>query len=51
VQHADVKLLTIIQRVDPKTLAVQELTALGSIAEAVKRIVLVAAIVAALNIA
>jgi hypothetical protein len=48
VQHADVKLLSIRRRVDPKTLAVEELTALGALGAAVKRIVLVAAIVAAL---
>jgi hypothetical protein len=29
VQHADVKLLTILERVDPKTLGVEELLALA----------------------
>jgi hypothetical protein len=51
VQHGDVKLLNLLQRFDPKTLAVDELTVLGALAATVKRIVLVAAIVAALNIA
>jgi hypothetical protein len=31
VQHADVKLLTVLERVDPKTLGVDELLALAAV--------------------
>jgi hypothetical protein len=50
VHHADVKLLTVRERVDPKTFGVYQLLAVAAVLEA-GLIVVVAAVVAALTIA